>query len=129
MDADLPIYGFSGQPVWPLGIVTLPVRLGPVGKDVDFVIVDYDAPYNAILGRTWLGMTKAVASPFHQKLKFPCKEGVVEVRGSQYSARHTFAMVVQSSLTEARPQPDENAEVAENVDNASGSGTKRTKQE
>lgn len=51
---------------------------------------------------------KAVASPYHQKLKFPSKEGIMVVREKQDDARHCFRLVVQSTLTEKRP-----AELAE----------------
>jgi hypothetical protein len=71
---------------------------------INFVVVDIEAPFNTILGRTWLGAMKAVSSTFHQKLKFVCDEGVVTVRGSQSSARECFKGVVGPTLTEKRPE-------------------------
>lgn len=64
---DAPIYSFSGEPVWPICIVEVLMRVGEVtvNVNVDFFIMNIDSPYNAILGRSWLGEMKAVASPFH----------------------------------------------------------------
>jgi hypothetical protein len=45
-----PIYSFSGQPIWPLGVASLNVKLGPKTITVDFVVVDVEAPFNVILG-------------------------------------------------------------------------------
>ncbi|KAM7515729.1 hypothetical protein LguiA_005312 [Lonicera macranthoides] len=67
---------------------------------MEFLIVDINAPYNAIMGRNWLGAIKAVASLFHQKLKFPSPKGIVEVRGSQDQARLYFYMAVRGNEPE-----------------------------
>lgn len=64
------IYSFSSEPVWLICIVNVPVRLGGVSIMMEFFIMDVNSPYNAILGRNRLGEMKAMASPFHQKLKF-----------------------------------------------------------
>lgn len=65
--------------------------------------MNIDLIYNAILGRGWLGKMKAVTSPYHQKLKFPLKEGIMVVRGKQEDACHCFRLAVQSALVEKRP--------------------------
>jgi hypothetical protein len=79
---DHPIYSCSLSSIWPLGVVTLNVKLGPKAVPVKFVVLDVHAPYNAILGRSWIGAMKAVTSTIHQRLKYVCPEGVVTVRGS-----------------------------------------------
>ena len=91
---DAPIFSFSGEAVWPIVIAEVPVRLGPVQKNIEFIVMNIDSPYNAILGRGWLGRMKVVASPLHQKLKFPSKEGIVVVRGKQEDACHCFGPAV-----------------------------------
>jgi len=73
------IYAWSGQASWPLGMATLNVKLGPKTVKVNFMVVDFEGPYNAILGRRWIGAMKAVPSTTHQKLKFICDEGIVTV--------------------------------------------------
>ena len=45
-----PIYSFSGQLIWPLEVALLNVKLGPKTITVDFVVVDVEAYFNAILG-------------------------------------------------------------------------------
>lgn len=69
----MPVFSFIGEAEWPIAIAEVLVRIGEVQKMVEFIIMDKESPYNAILSRTWLGMMKAVFSPYHQKLKFPSK--------------------------------------------------------
>ena len=78
---DMPIYNFSGEAVWPIAIVEVPVSIGQVIVNMEFFVMNIDSPYNAIPGRNWLGEMKAVVSPFHQKLKFHLLKGVVVIRG------------------------------------------------
>ncbi|XP_058180095.1 uncharacterized protein LOC131298635 [Rhododendron vialii] len=68
--ASTPLVSFTGAPVWPLGLITLPVRAGSRVLEIEFVVVASPSPYNVILGRTWLHEMKAVASTFHQVVKF-----------------------------------------------------------
>uniref|UniRef100_A0A2N9E335 Reverse transcriptase domain-containing protein n=1 Tax=Fagus sylvatica TaxID=28930 RepID=A0A2N9E335_FAGSY len=49
-----PIFGFSGEPVVPLGKTVLPVLAGPVNLQTEFIVVKASSPYNAIMGRDWL---------------------------------------------------------------------------
>jgi hypothetical protein len=100
---DLPLYDFLQRPSWALGTATLNVRLGPKCVPVDFVVMDSESSYNAILGREWIASMKIVPSTIHQRLKFVCAEGVVTVRGSQGSAKECFRGSVAPALTEKRP--------------------------
>ncbi|XP_058192082.1 uncharacterized protein LOC131309471 [Rhododendron vialii] len=52
--AEVPLIGFNGAPVWPLGRIFLPVVVGSKTLSVEFIVVNVPSPYNAILGRTWL---------------------------------------------------------------------------
>ena len=53
---DCDLYGFNGKPVKSRGIIKLPVDLGDganyVTCDIEFLVVDFLSPYNAILGKT-----------------------------------------------------------------------------
>jgi hypothetical protein len=102
---DHPIYSCALSPIWPLGVVTLNVKLGPKSVPVNFVVLDVVAPYNAILGRSWIGAMKVVTSTIHQKLKYVCPEGIVTVRGSQSAARECSGGALRSTLTDKRPEP------------------------
>lgn len=76
--------------------------MGPVSVDVEFFIIDIDAPYNAILCKICLGVMRAIAFPYHQKLKFPSSQEVVEVRSSQQKVGHYFGLAVQTAVTEVK---------------------------
>ncbi len=49
-----PIYGFSGEPIVPLGKTILPVLAGLINLQTEFIAVKAPSPYNAIMGRDWL---------------------------------------------------------------------------
>lgn len=53
------------------GLVSLPIRVGPVERDVIFQVLDLLLSYNILLGRSWINEMKAVPSTYHQCLKFP----------------------------------------------------------
>ncbi|KAG5565631.1 hypothetical protein RHGRI_001519 [Rhododendron griersonianum] len=63
---EAPLVGFTGIPVYPLSKVVLPVYAGSVKLDMEFIVVSSPSPYNAILGRNWLHVIRAVASTLHQ---------------------------------------------------------------
>lgn len=59
---DSPVFSFSGEVVWPIDIGKVHVRVGPDQKNVEFILINIDLPYNAIIGRGWLIKIKVVAS-------------------------------------------------------------------
>ncbi|XP_073120897.1 uncharacterized protein [Henckelia pumila] len=81
------LYGFMGHALQPLGQIVLPLSLGSgeqrVTKMICFTVVDAPSSFNGILGRPALGDFRAVASTYHQKLKFPSGKEVGVVRGDQ----------------------------------------------
>ncbi|XP_059663839.1 uncharacterized protein LOC132309562 [Cornus florida] len=89
-----PLVGFSGDKVYPLGVVTLPVTAGANPKQVtvmvDFVVVDCPSSYNFILGRTTLNAMKAITSTYHLLMRFPTEYGMGELRGDQTIARECY---------------------------------------
>ena len=82
---NVPLFGFRGTRVYPLGAITLPVTVSDypkkITKDVTFLVVDYSPTYNAILGRPTFNSWKAITSTYHLMIKFPTEYGVGEVRG------------------------------------------------
>lgn len=48
-NADMPVFSFSGEAVWPIAIVDVPVKIGDVQKMVKVIVMDMYSPYNAIL--------------------------------------------------------------------------------
>ena len=58
----IPLFGFSGQAVQPMGVITVRVSVGPVQLDMEFLVVDVPSPYNAIMGWIWIHCMKVVPS-------------------------------------------------------------------
>jgi hypothetical protein len=102
-----PIFGFSGEPVVPLGKTMLPVLAGPINLQTEFIVVKASSPYNAIMGRDWLHRMKAIPSTLHQKLRFPTPEGVMELNGDQVAAKQcVLAAIKRKAAEEAREAGD-----------------------
>uniref|UniRef100_A0A2N9FCE9 Uncharacterized protein n=1 Tax=Fagus sylvatica TaxID=28930 RepID=A0A2N9FCE9_FAGSY len=78
-----PVFGFTGESTIPMGKTTLPILVGPITLQIEFIVIRGSSPYNAIVGRDWLHRMKAVPSTLHQKLWFPTEDGVMEVNGDQ----------------------------------------------
>ncbi|XP_075479380.1 uncharacterized protein LOC142520261 [Primulina tabacum] len=80
-----PLYGFAGHAIPPFGHIVLPLSLGHdprrVTEMITFTMVDSPSAYNGILGRPTLKDFRAVASTYHQKLKFPV--GIVKEEGKR----------------------------------------------
>ncbi|GLJ22222.1 hypothetical protein SUGI_0417710 [Cryptomeria japonica] len=53
------------------GTVTLPLRVGPVTKDVVCQVLDLDLTYKILLGHPWIHGMRLVTSTYHQYIKFP----------------------------------------------------------
>ncbi|XP_026433061.1 uncharacterized protein LOC113330467 [Papaver somniferum] len=86
------IYGFNDAPTKPLGDIVLEVKAGPMNIETRFSVVDTPSPYNAIIGRRWVHKLKGVATTYHQYLRFPTPEGVMEIKGDQVTARKFQAL-------------------------------------
>ena len=95
---DSPLVSFSGDRVYPKGIVTLMVtaRSYPVQltRQVDFLVVDCPTSYNVIIGRPTLNKWKAATSTYCLKVKFPTDEGIGEVKGDQVLVRECYQAVL-----------------------------------
>ncbi|XP_058208218.1 uncharacterized protein LOC131321231 [Rhododendron vialii] len=103
LPAEVPLIGFNGTPVWPLGRITLLVVTGSVASNLEFVVVDAPSPYNAILGRNWLHSIKAVASTYHQLVRYIGAHGRQEdLLGDQLQARQCYISAVGKTLSSKR---------------------------
>jgi hypothetical protein len=99
-DFTTPIFGFSGEPVIPLGKIMLPVLAGPINLQTEFIVVRASSPYNAIMGRDWLHRMRAVPSTLHQKLRFPTADGVMELNGDQVAAKQCVLAATKKKVAE-----------------------------
>ena len=90
-----PLVSFEGKMVVPKGHIRLSVQAGTDVVEVDFIVVDAFSPYTAIMGRPWLHSLGAVSSTFHQKVKYPFGDQVLEIVGSQSMARQCLIAAIQ----------------------------------
>ena len=74
--------GFNGATIITLGDVMLPVRAGPITRQVLFLIIGDLGPYNAIMGRAWLHLMKVVPSTYHQMVSYLTNVGQVDLLGN-----------------------------------------------
>ena len=79
--------GFSGASVNPVGVITLPVRMGArpnvIAANIDLLVVKLQSIYSIILGRTTLNLFGAVVSTSHLTVKFPTPKGIGIDKGDQ----------------------------------------------
>ena len=90
-----PLVSFEGRMVVPKGQIRLPVQAGTDVVEVDFIVVDVFSLYTAIKGRPWLHTLGAVSSTLHQKVKYPFGDQVLEIVGSQATARQCLVVAIQ----------------------------------
>ena len=90
-----PLISFEGKMVVPKGQIRLPVQTSPDVVEVDFIVIDAFSPYTAIMGRPWLHTLGAVSSTLHQKVKYPSKGQVLEILGSQSTARQCLVAAIR----------------------------------
>ncbi|XP_073067283.1 uncharacterized protein [Primulina eburnea] len=94
------LFGFAGHVVYPEGEIILPLTLGShdLKKTVmtSFTVVDPPSSYNINLGRPAMNELRAVASTYHQKIKFPVGSRVGEVRRDQPSSQKCYVEAVRA---------------------------------
>lgn len=77
--ATSPLMGFTGDKLYPVGVITLPIttRVSPhqVTKAVDFLVVDYPLACNAIIDRPTLNKMKAITSTYHLLMRSQLRKG------------------------------------------------------
>ncbi|GJV89719.1 reverse transcriptase domain-containing protein [Tanacetum coccineum] len=85
--ATAPLIGFSGEIVWPIGQISLSVKIGDTKHStstrMNFVAVRSPSPYNEIIGRLGVRKIQAVLSTTHEMLKFPIPRGILTLRSSK----------------------------------------------
>ena len=61
---------------------------------MDFIVMDAYSPYTAIVAQPWLHALGAVSSTLHLKVKYPSKDQVEELVGSQFVARQCLVAAI-----------------------------------
>ena len=76
---DHDLYSFDGKPLRPRGIIKLPLELKDdpdrkglyTSHDIEFLVVNIDSPYNAIVRQNSIDTSEMAVSMAHFKAKFP----------------------------------------------------------
>ncbi|GJV81241.1 reverse transcriptase domain-containing protein [Tanacetum coccineum] len=75
--------GFTGEKIWPMGQIRLPVMVGNKEHSttawMNFMVIRSPSPYNGIIGRPGISAIRAVPSTAHGMLKFPVDGGIVTI--------------------------------------------------
>ena len=90
-----PLVSLEGKMVVLKGQIRLPVQVGTDVIEVNFIVVDVFSPYTTIMGRPWLHSLGAVSSTLHQKVKYPSRDQMLEIVGSQSMARQCLIAAIQ----------------------------------
>ncbi|GJU54859.1 reverse transcriptase domain-containing protein [Tanacetum coccineum] len=81
------LIGFSGEIKWPLGQITLLVKIGDdehsTSAWMDFMVVRSASPHNGIIERPGLRKIQAVPSTKHRMIKFLVIGGIITLKGSK----------------------------------------------
>ena len=62
--------------------------------EVNFIVMEAYSPYTAILARPWLHAMGADSSNLHLKVKYPSRNQVGELIGSQAMARQCLVIAI-----------------------------------
>ena len=91
---DSPLISFEGKTVTPKGQIRLPIQTGSEVVEVNFIVVDAYSPYTTIVARPWIHALDTVTSTLYQKVKYPSRGQVEEIRGEQAMARQCMVAAV-----------------------------------
>ncbi|GKC33001.1 hypothetical protein Tco_1040295 [Tanacetum coccineum] len=85
--ATMQLVGFSKEIVWPLGQISLLVKIGDeehsASARINFMVIRSPSPYNGIIGRPRVRRIQTVPSTAHRMLKFPMTCRTVTLQNSR----------------------------------------------
>nr|GEU30045.1 reverse transcriptase domain-containing protein [Tanacetum cinerariifolium] len=83
---NIPLVGFSREIIWPLGQISLLVRVGDeehsTSARMNFMVVRSPSPYNGIIGRPGVRKIRAIPSTAHEMIKFPVAGEIFTLQSS-----------------------------------------------
>ena len=88
------LLGINGKVVIPRGQIRLPVQTSSEVVEVDFIMADAYSPYTAIIVRPWLHALGDIFSTLHLKVKYPSRDQIEELVGSQFMARQCLVVAI-----------------------------------
>nr|GEV00567.1 reverse transcriptase domain-containing protein [Tanacetum cinerariifolium] len=122
--ANTPLVGFSGEIIWPLGQISLLVKIGDeehsTSTQMNFMAVRSPSPYNEIIERSGVRKIQAIPSTAHARSKFPVADGIVTLQSSRIIPLEC-SMVSEPDVS--RPSINQ---VKEKNPGGNSSGTSRT---
>ncbi|GJY01904.1 reverse transcriptase domain-containing protein [Tanacetum coccineum] len=79
--------GFSRETIWPLGQISLLVKIGDRGHStsawINFMVVRSPSQHNKIIGMPGIRKIRVIPSTAHGMLKFPVEGGTITLRSSR----------------------------------------------
>ena len=99
---DVPLVGFSGESVRPMGQITMAVHTRPISLETEFFVVNVPSPYTVIMGRKWLHKLKVMPSSLHQKLCFRTDFGIMEIKGDQVTPKQCIMATIKQHPQRAK---------------------------
>nr|GEV94569.1 reverse transcriptase domain-containing protein [Tanacetum cinerariifolium] len=82
-----PLVGFSGEIIWPLGQISLLVKIGDEEHStsawMNFIVVRSPSPYNGIIERPGVRKIRAIPSTAHEMIKTLVAGGIVTLQSSR----------------------------------------------
>nr|XP_023918208.1 uncharacterized protein LOC112029754 [Quercus suber] len=85
-----PLVSFDGKVVIHRGQIRLLMQAGSEVVKVDFIVVDAYSFYTIIVAMPWLHTLGVVSSTLHLKVKYPSKDRIEELMGSQSMVRNAY---------------------------------------
>ena len=96
-----PVYGFTGDSIISLGVISLLMTLGEYPRQscvmADFLIINQPLVFNVVLRRPSLRELRVITSIHHLLMKFPKPRGVVEVKGDRQESRQWYHQAVKAA--------------------------------
>ncbi|XP_050278280.1 uncharacterized protein LOC126719810 [Quercus robur] len=93
-----PLVSFDGKVVISRGQIRLPVQAGSEVVEVNFIVVDAYSLYTAIVARHWLHTLEVASSTLYQKVKYPSRDRIEEIVGSQSTTRQCLVAAILHQL-------------------------------
>nr|KAJ0214035.1 hypothetical protein LSAT_V11C400197270 [Lactuca sativa] len=117
------LVGFTGNSLWPLGMIHLPLTITSHDKQrkktalIDFVVIRHSAEHNIILGRTSLLKLGAVPSTMHGIMKFDTPKGEATILATPPRELWCYMVMKPAEITKGPKRPRGNPEKGKEVIN------------
>ncbi|XP_052483066.1 uncharacterized protein LOC128036195 [Gossypium raimondii] len=77
------VRAFDGTERRVIGRIEIPLRIGPITYEVDFLVMDIKPSHNCLLGKPWIHSVGAVPSSLHQKVKLISEGRLVTISAEE----------------------------------------------